>query len=62
VQANEMFRGGEIGYMDIFKVIEKTMEAHKADLNMAPSLEQIVEVDVWARKFAKENAKAAVVL
>ena len=61
-QANEMFRGGEIGYMDIFKVIEKTMEAHKADLNMAPSLEQIVEVDVWARKFAKENAKAAVVL
>ena len=43
-QANEMFRNGEIGYMDIFKVIEKTMEGHKADINMAPSLEEIVEV------------------
>ena len=99
-----MFRGGEIGYMDIFKVIEKTMEAHKKDLNMQPSLDEIVSVasicvcvcvcvlhlyihahiliaspppptpapnhphthqvavDVWARKFAKENAKTAVVL
>ena len=53
-----MFRGGEIGYMDIFKVInththtyththyikviEKTMEAHKKDLNMAPSLDDSV--------------------
>jgi len=39
-----MFRGGEIGYMDIFKVIEKTMEAHKKDLNMQPSLDEIVSV------------------
>ena len=61
-QANEMFREGQIGYMDIFKVIEKTMEAHKKDLNMTPSLDEIVAVDVWARKFAKENAKRAVVL
>jgi len=61
-QANEMFRNGEIGYMDIFKVIEQTMEAHKKDLNMTPSLDEIVAVDVWARKFAKENAKTAVVL
>lgn len=49
-QANEMFREGKIGFMDIFKVIEQTMDAHKADLMMAPSLDDIVQVDTWARK------------
>mmetsp|Transcript_58233 Transcript_58233/g.142861 ORF Transcript_58233/g.142861 Transcript_58233/m.142861 type:complete len:479 (-) Transcript_58233:196-1632(-) len=48
-QANEMFREGKIGFMDIFKVIEQTMEAHKEDLMMAPSLDDIVQVDTWAR-------------
>eukprot|EP00285_Hemiselmis_virescens_P005935 CAMPEP_0173388142 /NCGR_PEP_ID=MMETSP1356-20130122/10525_1 /TAXON_ID=77927 ORGANISM="Hemiselmis virescens, Strain PCC157" /NCGR_SAMPLE_ID=MMETSP1356 /ASSEMBLY_ACC=CAM_ASM_000847 /LENGTH=90 /DNA_ID=CAMNT_0014344973 /DNA_START=52 /DNA_END=321 /DNA_ORIENTATION=- len=49
-QANEMFREGKIGFMEIFQVIEGTMEAHKKDLNMAPSLDEIVAVDEWARK------------
>lgn len=49
-QANEMFREGKIDFMDIFSVIEKTMEAHKADLMMTPSLDDIVQVDTWARK------------
>jgi len=57
-QANEMFREGKIGFMDIFKVIEGTMEAHKQDLNMTPSLDDIVAVDGWARKKTLELADA----
>mmetsp|Transcript_28629 Transcript_28629/g.58225 ORF Transcript_28629/g.58225 Transcript_28629/m.58225 type:complete len:320 (-) Transcript_28629:77-1036(-) len=53
-QANEDFRAGKIGYLDIFSVIEKTMEAHKSDLSMAPSLDDIVQVDTWARGKVKE--------
>eukprot|EP00293_Proteomonas_sulcata_P002206 CAMPEP_0184321098 /NCGR_PEP_ID=MMETSP1049-20130417/117334_1 /TAXON_ID=77928 /ORGANISM="Proteomonas sulcata, Strain CCMP704" /LENGTH=95 /DNA_ID=CAMNT_0026641793 /DNA_START=65 /DNA_END=352 /DNA_ORIENTATION=- len=58
-QANEMFRNGKIGYMDIFKVIEGTMEAHKKDLNMSPSLDEIVQVDTWARTQAEELSTIA---
>ncbi|EKX37283.1 1-deoxy-D-xylulose 5-phosphate reductoisomerase [Guillardia theta CCMP2712] len=59
-QANEMFRNGEIGYLDIFKVIEKAMEAHKSDLSMKPSLDDIVEIDGWARNFVKEQSKTKI--
>ncbi len=41
-----MFREGKIGFLDIFRVIEKTMEAHKADVMMTPSLDDIVKVGV----------------
>jgi 1-deoxy-D-xylulose-5-phosphate reductoisomerase len=49
-QANEMFRAGKLAYLGMPKVIEMTMEKHKSDLMMNPSLEDIVNVDAWARR------------
>ena len=50
------------GYLGIPKSIEMVMEMHKKDLNMDPSLEDIVSVDLWARDavdsvLSKVNAK-----
>ena len=56
-RANEIFRKEVIPYLDIPKVIEATMEAHKRDLNMDPSLQDIVDIDVWARSKVDEVAK-----
>jgi 1-deoxy-D-xylulose-5-phosphate reductoisomerase len=49
-RANELFRAEKLGYLGIPKSIEMVMEMHKKDLNMNPSLEDIVNVDIWARK------------
>lgn len=48
-RANELFRAEKLGYLGIPKSIEMVMEMHKADLSMDPSLEDIVNVDKWAR-------------
>ena len=56
-RANEIFRGHVIPYLDIPRVIEATMEAHKRDLNMSPSLQDIVDIDLWARTKVDETAK-----
>lgn len=48
-RANELFRGEKLGYLGIPKAIEMVMEEHKKDLMMNPSLEDIVNVDTWAR-------------
>jgi 1-deoxy-D-xylulose 5-phosphate reductoisomerase len=48
-RANELFRGEKLGYLGIPKAVEMVMEKHKADLMLSPSLEDIVNVDVWAR-------------
>lgn len=56
-RANEIFRNGVIPYLDIPRVIEATMEAHKSDLNMTPQLQDIVDIDVWARAKVDEVAK-----
>ena len=44
------FKNGEIGFMEIIKVIEKTMEQHNTIRNA--SLEDILEADRAARAFA----------
>lgn len=41
-----------IGYLDIFKVVELTCEKHQAELVTAPSLEEIIHYDLWAREYA----------
>merc|ERR1712146_404552 len=46
-RANELFRAEKLGYLGIPKSIEMVMEMHKKDLNMNPSLEDIVSVDKW---------------
>jgi len=50
-QAVAMFRNNEIGYLDIPKLIEYTMEGHKNNVIAKPSLEDIVETDAWAREY-----------
>merc|ERR1712094_23333 len=56
--ANEMFREGAFEYLDIPRAIEAAMEAHKADFIQEPSLDEIIEVDLWARRFVKDFASA----
>ena len=54
--ANEMavegFLDRKIGFMDIPRIIEKTMERHT--LHPQPNLSDILQSDAWARKTAKE--------
>lgn len=47
--ANQLFRQDKIGFLDIEKLLYKTMEKHDVVLN--PSLETILEVDSWAREY-----------
>ena len=49
-RANELFRGEKLGYLGIPKSIEMVMDMHKNDLNMNPTLDDIVNVDLWARE------------
>lgn len=49
-RANELFRAEKLGYLGIPKAVEMAMEKHKGSLLMNPTLEDIVNVDVWARE------------
>lgn len=49
------FLRGEIGFMDIPQLIESVMLSH--DPIPAPSLEELLEVDSWARRVASEQLK-----
>lgn len=53
-QAVEDFLEERIGYLDIMTVVEAACEAHKADFVEAPSLEEIVHYDQWAREFVRQ--------
>ena len=53
-QAVAMFLEEKIHYLDITKVIEATCEKHAAECIDAPSLEDIVGYDAWARVYAAE--------
>ena len=55
-QAVEMFLQEKIGYLDIVKVVSATCDKHRADLVLAPSLDDIVQTDLWAREYVKEIA------
>jgi len=65
-QANELFRAGSFDFFGIPKVIEGVMAAHEKDFTLTPSLEDIVNVDTWAReqvmREAERLAKAPVLL
>ncbi|CAI5479759.1 unnamed protein product [Closterium sp. Yama58-4] len=54
-QAVEMFLDDKIHYLDICRVIEGTCDRHRNDLVLAPSLEDIVHFDQWARVYAAEG-------
>ena len=53
-QAVAMFLDKKIGYFDIYTTIEKAMEAHKNDLILDPTLDDIVACDLWARDHVKD--------
>lgn len=56
-QANLMFREGAFDYFGIPKVIEATMEAHDKDWVANPSIEEIIDIDTWAREYVEKMAK-----
>ncbi len=55
--AVEQFLAGRIGFMQIPRVIEATLDAHQAV--MAPDLDTILEADRWARARAATAVAAA---
>jgi len=57
-QAVAMFLEKKIGYFDIYKTIDMAMEAHKNDLILDPSLDDIVACDLWARQNVLDNVNA----
>jgi len=54
--ANELFRGGKFDFFGIPKVIEQTMEAHQADFSQEPTLDDILQIDEWAREQVAKEA------
>ncbi len=46
----ELFLEERFKFIDIPKVIEAICEKHKCDLNLNPSLNEILAIDSWARK------------
>ena len=59
-QAVAMFLDKKIGYFDIYNVIEKAMEAHKNELILDPTLDDIVACDLWARAHVKDLVECGV--
>ena len=57
--ANEMFREDVgLGFLDIPKLIEGAMEAHKEDFKVKDvTLDDILSCDAWAREYVAENTK-----
>ncbi|OEL25278.1 1-deoxy-D-xylulose 5-phosphate reductoisomerase, chloroplastic [Dichanthelium oligosanthes] len=51
-KAVELFIDEKISYLDIFKVVELTCDAHRNELVTSPSLEDIIHYDLWARRYA----------
>lgn len=50
-----MFLEEKIHYLDIMNVVEACCEAHKQDFRKAPSLEDIVAADAWARVWVENH-------
>jgi len=57
--ANEMFRADiGLGFLDIPKLVEGAMEAHKADLKIEGIvLDDILSTDLWARAHVEDAAQ-----
>ncbi|MGA2367959.1 MAG: 1-deoxy-D-xylulose-5-phosphate reductoisomerase [Dehalococcoidia bacterium] len=53
--AVEMFLNNSIGFLDIARIIEKTLDMHQPVAN--PGIEDILAADAWARKTALKVAR-----
>lgn len=51
--AVEAFLRGQAGFLDIYRLIEKAMEAGKVEYK--PDLEQLLAADKWAREYTKKQ-------
>jgi len=51
--AVEAFLSGRLKFKEIYKIIKKVMDAHK--IVSVSSIEEVLEVDSWARKIAKKE-------
>jgi 1-deoxy-D-xylulose-5-phosphate reductoisomerase len=51
----ELFLQERIGYLDIMRVVEQCCDAHRPELVEAPSLDDIVHYDQWARRHVAES-------
>ena len=51
--AVEAFLKGQAGFLDIYTLIEKAMEAGKVEQH--PDLEQLLAADSWAREFTRQE-------
>ncbi len=56
--AVELFLSGKLGFMDIARLIEATLEGHQGTDN--PDIETIVAADRWAKETARRLAKEPV--
>lgn len=48
-QANELFRSGKIEFLQIEELVEKALSSHRFIKD--PTLQQLIEIDAWARDF-----------
>ena len=55
--AVEQFLKEKISFLEIPTFISKACEAHTKNLNLSPALEDILEVDNWARIFVEQEIK-----
>lgn len=53
-EAVAQFLKEKIHFLDIPKVIHDTCDKHKQDFQSNPSLEEVLSVDSWSRKFVQE--------
>ena len=53
--AVDLFLNKKISFLEISEIIEKTLEKHQK-INF-PDIDEIMEIDKWARKTAKEECK-----
>lgn len=56
-QAVALFLEEQIDFLSIPKLIEQTCDRHRPDLQAAPSLDDILAVDRWARKFVLDSSQ-----
>ena len=54
----ELFLDEKVGYLEIMQLVEKACDRHQQELVYAPSLDEIVHYDNWARNFVDDSAAA----
>ena len=56
-EAVAMFLQDRIDFLEIADVIEEAMDAHEGHVLAAPTLEEILEIEAWARDFVRTHSQ-----